>query len=62
MLYSFDRERREKLSSKKREQERELAERRSKVLTDTKSRAMIEEMKVRHFSEIFHRLDSDRDG
>ena len=62
MLYDHDRERRAKAESKRRDQDLQRDGLHTKVHTIEKSKVIIEERKIQHFSTIFRKLDSDNDG
>jgi len=52
----------EKIEFKKKMIEQEKVDNMKKVHTIDKSKYIIEELKISHFSDIFRRLDSDADG
>lgn len=53
---------REKLEHKKKLQEEQKISQMKAIHTTNKSKAIIEELKIQHFQDIFKRLDSDQDG
>lgn len=62
MLYNQSKALNEKLEFKKRVQQQEKVQEMKMVHTNDKSKYIIEEIKISHFSDIFRRLDSDQDG
>ncbi len=62
MLYNQSKALNEKLEFKKRLQQQEKVQEMKMVHTNEKSKYIIEEIKISHFSDIFRRLDSDQDG
>jgi hypothetical protein len=62
MLYNQSKALKDKLDFKKRFIEQELDQHRKKVHTTDRSKYIIEELKIAHFSDIFRKMDSDGDG
>jgi hypothetical protein len=62
MLYHQSKALQKKMDERKRYYEEQYERQNRKVHTIERSRAIIEELKIKHFQAIFRRLDSDQDG
>lgn len=62
MLYELSRQRQQKIELAKKVQAQQMDSHMKRVHTTDKSKHIIEELKVQHFSSIFRQLDSDSDG